>query len=180
MTDERSRPQYGEYASAQEQAKIIANSLPPLPAVLQPKDAIAPPAAAPPTAAAVAPAVRPRRRWDLVLSIGLLTYAAVTIVTGFAQYSDLPGLLNQIYAQQGIGTFAGTGFAATAGFAINASNLVIYAIVLPLTVRQLRGNRLAFWIPLSGGVLAGIITGSLVIAVMLNDPTFTAYLSSAG
>lgn len=191
MTEERPRPQYGEYASPQEQAKIIAKSLPPVPPVLQPRGSqtsVAPVPAAPVSApapgstpaVASAPVSRPRRRWDLALSIGLLAYAAVTILAGFSQYSDLPSVLNQVYAQQGIGTFEGTAFAATAGFAINASNLVIYAIVLPLTVAQLRARRIAFWIPLTGGVLAAIITGSLVIAVMLNDPTFTAYVGSAG
>lgn len=187
MTEARPTPQYGEYASPQEQAKVIARSLPPVPPVLQPKDsktavtpALAPPASAPVVASASGPAVRPRRRWDLALSIGMLAYAAVTILAGFSQYSDLPSLLNQVYAQQGIGTFAGTEFAATAGFAINASNLIIYASVLPLTVARLRARRIAFWIPLAGGVLAAIITGSLMIAVMVNDPTFIEYVGSAG
>lgn len=179
MTEARPTPQYGEYASPQEQAKVIARSLPPVPPVLQPKDSktAVTPALAPP---ASDPAVRPRRRWDLALSIGMLAYAAVTILAGFSQYSDLPSLLNQVYAQQGIGTFAGTEFAATAGFAINASNLIIYASVLPLTVARLRTRRIAFWIPLAGGVLAAIITGSLMIAVMVNDPTFIEYVGSAG
>ncbi|MBC7725775.1 MAG: hypothetical protein H7146_13685 [Burkholderiaceae bacterium] len=202
MTDERPRPEYGEYATPQEQAEIIARSLPPVPPVLRPRDVdgavapVVPPAAQTPHAphlpaphrpAALLPGVGAdrdgasppgRRRWDHLVSLLLMTWGTLTVIAGFFQYSDIPAVLTQVYAQQGIGAYVGTGFATSAGLIINVSNVLILVATVYLTARRLRARKLAFWVPLVGGAVAGAITGVLLISLIVSDPTFQAYLTT--
>lgn len=171
--DERPRPKYGEYATPQNQAEAIAGSMPPVSPLLTPGSSpVAPPDPA-------RQDVRPRRRWDLILSIGLLAYGFFNVVAGFFQYSNIAEVVNQAYALQGVGEFTSTEFAETVGLAINVVNVVIYAVTALVTIRLLRARRLAFYVPLIGGALAAIVVAVLLLVLMFSDPAFMAYVNNA-
>ena len=150
----RPRPQYGEYATPQDQAAAIATSLPPVPPVLLPSDrpsSVAPApdpstrASGPPpkrgsrggrpaapdsaaldsaphdtakTSVAGHPAAPGRqRRWDLVLSTGLMVYGFLNVLSGLFQYADLAAFLDQLYEAFKIGNYAATGMERPIGIA---------------------------------------------------------------
>lgn len=204
MPEERPRPKYGEYATPQDQAKSIANSLPPVSPLLAPHDRPAaqkvvsagdqPITTAPaPTPTAPAPAprvtgemaqspkkVRRRRRWDVILTVALLTYGFVVAVSGLVQPIDVAKALGDVYRMQGIGDFTSVELAQSIGLGITFSNVVIFALTLVVTVRSLLAKRISFYWPLVGGAVAAIIGGVLLFVVIINDPAFSAYVGSAG
>ena len=184
--DLRPRPEYGEYASPQDQASAIAGSQPPVSPFLVPGNEAKPgptpaasgwPAVTPPKAST---GERPRRRWDLILSVGLLSYGLITVMTGFVQYSDVASIINQAYEIQGVGAFTSTDSADTVGTAAIFVNVVLYAITAAITIQLLRRRRLAFYVPIIGGALSAIIIGIMIVSLMLGDPAFTEYMNNAG
>lgn len=178
---ERPRPEYGEYASPQGQADAIAKALPPVSPLLTPADRPAAVTPASPVGRTTAPVLtpsRPRRRWDLVLSIALLAYGLLTVFGGFVQYSDIPAIINQAYAAQRIGEFTSIEQAETVGTTIMVANVAVYAITAFLTVRLLRARRLAFYVPLIGGAVAATITVILILTLVINDPAFREFVAS--
>ncbi|MCU1556819.1 MAG: hypothetical protein JWN09_814 [Microbacteriaceae bacterium] len=168
MTDPRPRPQYGEYATPQDQAKAMGAAIPTRGQVTPQS----PPPLAVPSRAKGAP-----RRWDLVLTLALLAYGPVNVVTGFFQFANLATVLNQVYTSMGIGTFPPSSLATSLGVVINVSNAVLYVITAFVTARLLRSGRLAFYVPIAGAAAAWIVSGVCIGILMFGDPTFTGYLS---
>jgi len=121
---------------------------------------------------------RPRRRWDLVLSIALLAYGLLTIFGGLTQYTDIPSIIDQAYEAQGIGEFTSTELASTVGVVIVIVHTLLYVITALVTVRLLQARRLAFYVPLIGGALAITVAIALILMLMLSDPAFNAYVGS--
>ena len=200
--ERRPRPQYGEYATPQEQAKIIADSLPPVSSLLVPAPA-APtppataghPASASPTAggsahrapdaatrasanAAVRPATRRRpRRWDLILTALLLGYASVNVIGQLMARDMLSTIVTQFFVAQGIGAYTPTALTTTLGNSLNVVTLTLFAVTVLVTTWMLRRGRVAFWVPIAGGVAATIVALVFVVILLQSDPAFTAYLA---
>jgi multisubunit Na+/H+ antiporter MnhC subunit len=171
MSDERPRPQYGEYATPEQQ--LAAGGLPPV--------------AQKPVVPTVLPIAPPQqsgqpqpRRWDRILSIGLLAYGLYSVIVSIVQFSNLDALMNQAYELQGIGEFSSTELAGTLGIAMIVTQIVIYLATLVITMALLRRGRLAFWVPLAGGVLAGLIVAVCLIVLMTTDPAFIDYVTEMG
>ena len=187
--DQRPKPQYGEYATPQEQAKAMGLTTPPsshYPPPLNASPTNAPSQSVPlanvtPTPYGVPTARKTSaapRRWDLVLSVGLLAYGLLNIIAGFVQFSDLGQLINEIYAAQGIGKFTPTSLSSSLGIVVNLANVVLWISALLITVRLLRRGKLAFYVPLIGGALASIVAAVCMVVLLLSDPAFAAYVSS--
>jgi hypothetical protein len=177
--ERRPRPQYGEYATPQEQAKIIADSLPPvspllvpptIPGVPNPPDASARVGTSPP------PAGRRPRRWDLILSAALLGYATINVIAQLAIRDTLATIATQFYLTQGIGDYRPTALTASLGDTLNIITLALFVVTVLGTVWMLRHGRIAFWVPIAGGVLATIVALVFVVILLQSDPAFSAYL----
>lgn len=161
-------PQYGEYAPG---------FVPPAPA---PEYAAYAPAAgqAPhgqPYGAASYPQQqaggRPGKTWDIVLTSILLVLgligASLGVIYGFVFSS--PALLDQSFQQGGLGGFNGTVGAAPGVLII--SHVLLYLLALGGAIPLMLTRRVAFWAPLTAGVIAAIIFWVTVFAVLLSDPT---------
>lgn len=122
------------------------------------------------------------RRWDLFLTSLLLAYGLWSVISGLAQYSNLSSVAQKLYTTQGLGTFASSqpALGTSLGLAINVSGLVIFVVVVLLAYRLLRRGRIAFWVPLAGGVLAAIISAACLVSYLFTDPGFATYLSHLG
>lgn len=165
MTEERPQPQYGEYATPEQQRAAggapVAHT--PAPAPVTP---------APDLSAGVQP-----RRWDRILSIALLAFGLYNVITGVVQFRDLGAMLNQVYEVQGVGSYTETALTGALSTVIVVSQVVIYLVTLFVTMSLLRRGRLAFWVPLVGGALAGLIVTVSLLVLMGSDPTFIAYVN---
>ncbi len=176
----RPRPQYGEYATPQEQAKIIADSLPPVSPLLVPSpvpQASRPPDASTRVGTVPAPSTARRpRRWDLILSAALLGYATINVIGQLAARDTLAAILKQFFASQGIGEYTPTALTTSLGNLLNVITLALFVLTVLATVWMLRRGRVAFWVPIAGGVLASIVALVFVVVLLGSDPAAVAYL----
>lgn len=160
MTDERPRPQYGEYAP---EGWVSPHYPPP-----NVEDVV--------TAAPAAPVVA-RRSWDVALTVALLVLGLYTVLSGYIGFSSLPQVFDQLFTQMGVGDFSSDAAANAVGIAANIVQTVLWLAGAVLGWRALRANRIAFWWPLGAGILANLIVVVMVGVVIAMDPAYAAYLA---
>ena len=195
MTDPRPRPKYGEYAPLPSAATDAENadaaqtpaapgvSQPPVPPVAGPHDvnaqhtassvAAEPGADAPP--ALSGQPERKRRMWDVSLTSMLLFLGVFDIISGFSTFANLGTVLSEGLTAQGFEGFSSVEQATEAGVILNVVRVSILAVTIALALLQIQRKRLAFWIPLAGAVLAGIVVVGVFVGVLMADPSFLAF-----
>lgn len=178
MSDPRPRPQYGEYATPEQQAAARGQAAPPPTVVPEPNVPPPPYGAAldrhgPPTTERLAP------RGDAPLSVALLALGLLNVLLQVFAPPDYASTIDSMYKSYGVsGTYQVTDLTATLAQVVTISYIVIYLVVLFVTVQLLRARRRAFWVPLVGGVLAAIVAGVCAGVLLYADPAFMAYLTS--
>ena len=181
---ERPRPQYGEYATPEEQRARIAalGGAAPHPDVVEP--AVVPGAPAGPPAGSGAPvhrhpeaprptttAARPTRLADRVISVALLAYGLVTVLGAIPQLIDFVGFANTWMDMAGIeATLADPAAGRAWGIAAAIFYSVGWLATAMLTWWSLSRRRLSWWIPLVGAIVTFIIVSLLLAAPLLSDP----------
>jgi len=179
MSDQRPRPQYGEYASTEE--RLAAGGLPLEDAPPRPETRIDPTTVTAPTVPARDPAITGgvSYPWDRALTTGLLAFAGFSIIGSAPNLLDFATVMRQVYETAATyGEYTSDALATGIGVAVLASQAVVFVIVLMLSIARLRAGKRAFFIPLIGGVVAGIITLVLVIAAMVGDPAIITWYNS--
>jgi hypothetical protein len=173
VTDERPRygerlpaPQYGEYATPQDQARAAAGSQPQPPALAGAAVPDSPPA----------PARRKPRRWDLILTSVLLGYAAVNVLAQLFSGSTLTTVMAQFSRAQGIGVYTPTALGQTLGTVLNVVTVVLFIATVFATSWMMRRGRISFWVPLVGGAIATIVAVVFAVVLLRGDPAFISYL----
>lgn len=151
MTDPRPEPRWGQYA-----------------------DVTPPPVEPPPPARPAAAPVR--RTWDVVLTTMLLAYAVFEVVGGWSSFANLSPDIQTMFDQFGIGTFTATEVALQWGLAANLARATVLVAVIVVSLLFIRRGRLAFWVPLAGGALAGILVLVCIGAVIASDPAYVDFL----
>ena len=155
MTDNQPAPQYGEYAANWPGAN--AAPLYPYPTPATP---------------------RPRRIWDIILTSILLAFGSYNVLSSLWGFSNFGSIVAKAFDQKGLDAFTSFGLASGVGLGLNVFGVVLLGITILVSVRLLRSNRVAFWVPLSAGVLNVVIIAVGMIVVMVSDPAFTDYLNS--
>jgi hypothetical protein len=120
------------------------------------------------------PPVKRRRTWDMVLTVILLVVGFFGMLIGLFYawaFSD-PVLLNEAMGQGGLGGFNGTIGAGPAIIAV--SHIALYLVALGVSILLLVKNKIAFWVPLSAGVIAAFIFWGALVSILLSDPDFMA------
>ncbi len=194
--ERRPKPQYGEYATPQEQAKIIADSLPPVSPLLVPPVPVPPlpvprerkppadtgtsqaPDASTRVGAQPAPGALGRRprRWDIILTAALLGYATINVIAQLLAKDTLATIATQFFTAQGIGDYTPTALTTSLGDTLNVITLALFVVTVLVTTWMLRRGRVAFWVPIAGGVLATIVALVFVVILLQSDPAFTTFL----
>lgn len=146
---------------------------PPMYGERQPDYAAAPAYGTPVYGAPLAP-VKRRRTWDMVLTVILLVVGFFGMLIGLFYawaFSD-PVLLNEAMGQGGMGGFNGTIGAGPAIIAV--SHIALYLVALGVSILLLVKNKIAFWVPLSAGVIAAFVFWGVLVSILLSDPDFMA------
>jgi hypothetical protein len=107
----------------------------------------------------------------------ILAYATLNVVSQLFLGSSLSTVIDDFYRLQGIGKYTPTSLAGTLSIVLNGVTAVLYVLTVAFTVRQLRRGRVAFYIPIIGGVIATLVAVAFVIALLTGDPTFTSYMN---
>ncbi|HCS61917.1 MAG TPA: hypothetical protein DIW46_11085 [Microbacterium sp.] len=162
------RPQYGEFATPEEQRRLAG--LPPLDAVIN--TPAEPVQVAAPDAAPAKP-----RRWDRIVTIALLAYGLVNVVTAGMSYLDLPTVMNESMNMLGVpGEF--TNFEQGKLWGMIAAVLLVIGWVITawLSVRRLRKGKLTWWLPIVGAAVTMLVVGVCITVPMMGDPAFISYI----
>lgn len=190
MSDaERPRPQYGEYATPEEQRARIAalSGDAPHPDVADtalvaggaqhPADAAAPPPASPhpsshrPSPRPTTSAARPTRTADRVITIALLAYGLITVLGAIPQLVDFVGFAETWMDMAGIdGSLADPVAGRAWGIAAAIFYSVGWLVTAVLSWWSLSRRRLSWWIPLVGAIVTFVIVSLLLAAPLLSDP----------
>jgi len=181
--DARPRPQYGEYATPEEQRARIQR-----PEVTEALEAgVAPqPEPVAPVAEKALPSADAGRMglrgplWDRILTGGLLAYGLVSTVSTIVQLLDFPTYAETAAKILGVDASYTN---LSAGYLWGAVAAFVYGIgwllTAVLTWRRLRRGRVAFWIPLAGFVVTALLAGLCVTLALVGDQQFmTAIIGS--
>lgn len=198
MSDsERPRPQYGEYASKDEQAQALAlsgadpelieaassarvNSLasPLLSKPAQSKSAQSKPDQSKLTRQTVADAYSARAVTDRLVTVFLLSFWAVFIVSGAGNFVNLGDSLHDTMKKLDYGDYHATGLTAALGIAMLATQIVLWIIAAVWSYRRLSRKKSAWWVPVVLGVLSFIVLTILLGTLLAADPSFVPHVSS--
>jgi len=187
MTDpeERPRPQYGEYATPEEQrARIKQPDLTRLLETGQDPDARygAPAESAPSIVAKpAAPPMRRGRFADRVITIALLVYGLVNVVTGIPNMIDYEAYVDTVLGLFGVDAQLAD---PTAGQPWGIAAALVLAIGWLVTAwvswRSLARGRVTWWIPLVAGIVFTFVAGILLMVPIVSDPAlWNAILDTA-
>jgi Family of unknown function (DUF6264) len=202
MSDERPRPQYGEYATPEQQAHAMGKRpipplrhLPEMPPPPDPAKRVVDPTQVPgstqlpdstqrapdPTNRVLDPTqgIGSARRAaghpvDRIFTIVLLGLGLFQLLDSIQGYLDFRVALNQLATEFGL-SYAAPAAAAQAGYWSLASNVVLLVLTAVVAIRSVRRSRIAFYIPLIGYVLFEIVMVTIVMTIV---PSFTHLMST--
>lgn len=174
----RPRPQYGEYATPEEQRAHIRQ-----PEVTRSLDTTVPATPAPPVPpgqqqaaapASLGPDGRPMpraRTVDRIVTFALLAYGLINVLTTVPSFLDYSAYADTMFALLGVDAeladpAAGRPWGIAAAFVLSIGWLLTAAI----SWWSMRRGRLSWWIPLAGGVVFIFVTGTLMVIPLMNDP----------
>lgn len=157
----RPQPQYGEYATPEEQRARIREPQPP-PAEPAPQRPAAPAPAGRATAVEA-----PWRLIDRGAAVALLAYGLLSLVNAIPAILDPAPLLEAMGIDAGALEVTTTGAWGVAAVILLAGGWLLTAW---LTWRAHRRGWVVFWIPLAGGFVFNALSGVVVAFGLLGDP----------
>ncbi|MDQ1128130.1 DUF6264 family protein [Microbacterium sp. SORGH_AS_0888] len=167
--DGRPRPQFGEYATPEEQRARIRQ--PETTAALS--NGQAPDERTTPRGPAVgaAPSVRGRGRLvDRVVTGVLLGYGLFIVLTSIPTFIDYGGFASTFLSALGVSaTLADPGAGRGWGLAASLVLGVGWLVAVLLSFANLRAGRITFWIPLVAGIVCNLVSSALVIIPLVSD-----------
>ncbi|WP_169581240.1 DUF6264 family protein [Microbacterium thalassium] len=169
--ESRPRPQYGEYATPEEQRARIKQPDAALlyePAPVVETSAVVEPAPAP---AAEAPAEARSRPVDRIVTFALLAYGLVNVISSFPALVDFAAYADTMFGLLGVDAelsdpAAGKPWGVAAALVL----AVGWIITAAFSWLRLRRGRISWWIPLAGGVVFTFIAAALMLVPIMNDP----------
>lgn len=181
-TDPRPRPQYGEYATPEEQqARIQRPEVTEALEAGQAPQSEKPAPAAPVVGASTTAPLSRGARIDRGATFGLLIYGLITVVTTIPQLLDFPTTAETLADRMGASDTAFTNLSG--GFVLGAVAAAIYGIgwlaTAALTWRRLKRGRISFWVPLAGFAVTTFLASIVIMFALLGDPGFITSLSNA-
>lgn len=187
--DSRPTPRYGEYATPEQQRAAVRapetnpHYAPPE-STVQPRSTSSP--AAPQHDPVQVPAAEPsatnalRHPVDRVATVALLVLGLYNVITTATGRGNLATQIDQAYHSMGLtGDYAVTALTGTVADITAVVFLALWVAAAGLSSWRMLRGRIAFWIPLSAGILASIVSGVGYLILFLHDPTFLAYLQRA-
>jgi hypothetical protein len=166
--DDRPRPEYGEYATPEEQRARMTHPQPAYqPAPAQPTGPVVAAPAAPPPAALASRG----RAIDRIVTVALLAYGAFVVVSTVFELSDFTVFANAWMKTMGMaGSFTTTPESqawATAGVIVFAIGWIVTAL---FSWRALSRGKRAWWIPLVGALVSWIVLTVCLTIPLVADP----------
>lgn len=116
------------------------------------------------------PQAKPRRAGDMAFTIALLALGAFGALYSALVLFSLPPTISLVGDALEIADFSAPAWLGTFSTVSALAMFALYAVALVFSIQRMRGGKLAFWVPLSAGVLAVILTFVLTLIAMLSVP----------
>ena len=175
--DSPPRPQYGEYATPEEQRARIRQ-----PDVTAALDAGKPaaPVAAPPVGGAVPdPGAPPARRFDRIITFALLAYGLVTVITSVPALADYATYADTVFDLVGVSAeLADPAAGRPWGIAAAVVMAVGWLLTAAVSWWSVRRGRLSWWIPVVGAIVFTFASSVLMLVPLMSDPGVWDQISS--
>lgn len=181
--DSPPRPQYGEYATPEEQRARIqqpapsAAPAPSLAAASVPSpirtNPLARPAKAParPQGGARAQGEARPHPVDRIVTFALLAYGLINVVSSIPAMVDYGAYTQAVFQLLGVDAkLADPAAGRPWGFAAAAVLAVGWLITALVSWWNIRRGRVTWWIPLVGGIVFTFIAGTLMLIPLMSDP----------
>jgi hypothetical protein len=169
-------PRYGEYAPPgyvspvptpiDDQTSSRQTTTPP--PTTDPSSVI-PPTGHPVIYATSAPVIRQPRTADIVVTCILLFVGLIGMLIAVAAPAILPQALLDEYQKYGLSYVQPASLAGVSAILI-VSHVVLWLAAAGGSIPLMVKRRIAFWVPLTAGVIAAILFWSLAISLMLSNP----------
>ncbi|MFC8681711.1 DUF6264 family protein [Microbacterium ureisolvens] len=164
----RPRPQYGEYATPEEQRARIQEPAPWQLEALTPIMTDAPEPGIPQAPPVVGKRQRPV---DRIVTFALLAYGLVNVISTVPAFLDYAAYAESILATLGVEAELSDPAAGRAwGIAAVLVLIIGWCATAVVSVWSMRAGRLTWWIPLVGGVVFIFLAGALMAIPLMNDP----------
>ncbi|GGE84644.1 DUF6264 family protein [Mycetocola zhadangensis] len=178
--NERQRPQFGEYATPDQQRDAIKVPLDdhesiPVESHVSPTSHISV-QGTPHTSAPAAGASKPSAG-DRFATIALLGIGLITVLMTIPALTNLPPAITSAFAQLDVGEYTSDGLAHSLGVGALVTEIVLWIVAAWLSTRALRKGKRAWWIPVVFGVVANIVVFGAITVAMTVDPAFTEYVN---
>jgi hypothetical protein len=128
------------------------------------------PSAVDPAAAGSAPA-RAVPAWDRYLTITLLFVGLLATFSAVSTFSSVPTVMQQLYTAQDLGTYEAAASVSGTLLAGSIAEGLIWAATAALSVSLMVRGKRAFYLPIIGGIVSGVVLFAVMAAVVVTDPT---------
>ncbi|GAB3803528.1 hypothetical protein GCM10028798_22580 [Humibacter antri] len=188
----RPRPQYGEYATAEQQRAAVKApetnphysppdehpSQAPQPSPFHPDAVERPtPPQAPDAGNPADSSAGLRHPVDRMATIALLMLGLFNVITTITGRDGIAGQIDSAYHSMGLtGDYVVTPLTGTVADVVAIAFLALWVVAAGLSSWTMLRGRIAFWIPLAAGFLASLASVVGYLILFLHDPTFLAYL----
>lgn len=164
------RPQYGEYATPEEQRARIRQ--PDVTAALEAGRTAVPVTAVPAgREAAAAVAEPPVRRIDRIITFALLAYGLVTVITSIPALADYSTYTDTVFDLLGVSVdLADPAAGRPWGIAAAVVMAVGWLLTAVVSWWSVRRGRLSWWIPVVGGIVFTFASSVLMLVPLMSDP----------
>lgn len=159
--DERPQPRYGEYAPP-------GAAPPPPPSATTGTTTSGGAGSVVPQPSASTP--RRSRTWDVALTAGLFALGLMGTLLAVITAVTLETTLRQQYELADAGPYTTPGSLPGIQLTIVISHVVLLIAALGVGIALLISRRLAFWVPLTAGVIAALVFWVCMFAVIASDP----------
>lgn len=204
MTDaaaERPRPQFGEYATREEQ---LAHIKEPSPEQINPTPVAAATPAAPAAGSVSADvanematdadlkklntlqaAQTARLQFNLVSTIAFLVYGLIEVVINTPSFLNFGVMINDelsSFAESSgktIDTYTATAVTQAVGYGLIAFWIVLWVAAALWSWRRLQARKVAIWIPFLAGVIANLTVGVCIAILVAQNPVILHQLVTA-
>jgi hypothetical protein len=154
VSDDRARPEYGEYATPEEQAKAAGLKYV-RPEPVKPAEV---------EVAEEKEALPPRWPTDRYITLLFLIFGAISLIESVAGDLNFVAQLHDFAASVGVTSVQVPAAAQVAGYWLLAANVVLYGGTAVLTLFTLSRRRISFYIP-----IVGLIVYYIVYSIILNS-----------
>lgn len=135
------------------------------------------PRPAPAEVLAQAAGQRPVPKWNQTVTIVLMIVGIIGLFLSMATIQAIPQSIQMVYANEGLGTYKPAATVNTLIFAAQLTMVAIWVISGLISVILLTRRRLAFYVPIIGGVIAFVALFVFLSAIVATDPTLIDFYS---